>query len=258
MIKKFKEIIWHWELIKVLVSANLKVKYMESMLGYLWSLLEPLFTMLVYFFVFSVVIKFKVENYLIFLLSGILPWTFLQGSILFGVKTITNNSNLIKKVRLPREIFPLTTVLSKLIEFALSIFVLFFFIFFSKVKFTAKLSLLPFIIIIQFFFVYGLSLILSCSNVFFRDIERIINPAIRLWFYLTPIVYPFSMVPEKLLFIYMLNPMTIIVTLYRYAVLDIALPQKELILSGIFLSFAVFFLGFWFFNRTEKNFLKKI
>src|SRR3990172_3592677 len=114
MIKKFKEIIWHWELIKVLVSANLKVKYMESMLGYLWSLLEPLFTMLVYFFVFSVVIKFKVENYLIFLLSGILPWTFLQGSILFGVKTITHNSNLIKKVRLPREIFPLTTVLSKL------------------------------------------------------------------------------------------------------------------------------------------------
>jgi len=258
MLNKIKEILRYRELIANLVIRDLKVKYRNSILGYLWSLLDPLLTTLLFIVVFSVIVRIPVENYPVFLITAILPWGFLQGSLLGAVVSISDNANLIKKIYFPRQIFPLSIILSNLINFLLSLVVFLPLILLFKIKFGLSLLSLPLVILMQISLLGGSALIVSYLNVFFTDIAFILRFILNLWFYATPIFYPLKMVPPKFMGLYMLNPMTVIISIYRWAIIHTPLPEYKYIIIAAVFCFGLLLFSFLFFYKKENVMVKRV
>lgn len=204
------------ELIYFLVHREIRVRFQNSIFGFFWTLLEPLGLMLIYSVVFSFILRFNIEDYSLFLLTGLIPWMFLSRSILKGMNALIKNRALIKKVYFPRQIFPLVVVLAELINFLPAYLLVLAYGIFLKAEFAwSQLLWIPVALVIQTIFVFSLVMLLSVLNVFFRDIEFMANLFIRGWMYLSPIIYPIVKVPEKYLDLYMLNPMATIISMYR-------------------------------------------
>ncbi|OGL39926.1 MAG: hypothetical protein A3C43_06335 [Candidatus Schekmanbacteria bacterium RIFCSPHIGHO2_02_FULL_38_11] len=246
------------ELVKNLVLRDIKVKYKGSVLGYFWSLIDPMLTMGVFIVIFSVIVKIPVANYPLFLLTGILPWRFFHDSLTRSANSLLINANLIKKVFLPREVFLLVEIISHLINFILSLLIFIPIMFFFNISPSPKLVFIPFVVLVQFLLVYGLAMFLSSANVFFKDIGYITSFALSLWFYASPVFYSVQMVPENLLPFYMLNPMVTIIELYRGIILDYPIPHNGFIAYLFFISLAIFFAGNFFFLKNERMMMKRI
>ncbi|MFB0518651.1 MAG: ABC transporter permease [Acidobacteriota bacterium] len=258
MIAKIKEIFRYKDLIRNLVIRDLKVKYKNSVLGYLWSLVDPLLTALLFIIIFSIIVRLQVENYPVFLLTALLPWGFFQSSLLGAVISISGNSNLIKKVYFPREIFPLSSILSNLINFCLSLLVFVPLILILRVKLSWALLWLPVVIVVQVLFTGGLSLFVAHLNVFFNDIAFLLKFALNLLFYATPIFYPLEMVPQRFLGIYLLNPMAVLVSIYRKVIMNLPLPPLRFVFVAIALSMGIMVGGLIFFHRRENAMVKRV
>jgi len=260
MLKNLSELFRYDELIKTLVSRNLKVRYRGSILGYVWSLLDPLMSMFVFIVVFDVLFKSNVKYYPVFLLCGLIPWTFFQNTVNSSVDCITSNVGLIKRVYYPREIFPLTVTLSNLVNMFLSFLVLIPVLVAFGLPITAKLLLVPVVTLFLFLFALGLGLIFSCLNVFMRDTRQIAPFLVRLWFFVTPIFYAVeNRVPERLMDIYMtLNPMAVLLTLFRSLIMPYTYPKPEQIGVAMGVSIATFMVGYSFFKKNEDNMVKSI
>jgi len=258
MFNKIKEIIRHRELLANLVIRDLKVKYRNSILGYLWSLLDPLLTVLLFVLVFHFIVRIKVENYPLFLITAILPWGFFHSSLNGAVVSISQNANLIKKVYFPREIFPISVILSNLINFLFGMLVFIPFIFFFKIKLSPSILFLPLVILIHIFFISGLALLVAHLNVFFNDIAFILKFVLNFWFYASPIFYPIEMVPDKFLNIYMLNPMASIIYAYRWVFIHSKLPDAKYLIMTACISFGTLLFGILFFKRRENIMIKRL
>jgi ABC-type polysaccharide/polyol phosphate export permease len=258
MWNKIREIFAYRELIANLVIRDLKVKYRNSILGYLWSLLDPLLTTLLFIVVFSIIVRIPVKNYPVFLITAILPWGFLQGSLLGAVESISGNANLIKKTYFPRQIFPLSSILSNTNNFVIILIVFLPLILFFNVKIGLSLAALPLVILLQLSLLGGLALFTSLLNAFFTDIAFALRFALNVWFYATPIFYPPTMVPQKLMKFYMLNPMAVIVSIYRWAIIHTPLPELKFIIIAAGISFGLFFSGFLFFKKKENTMIKRL
>lgn len=214
--------------------------------------------MTIFIVIFSIIVKIEVKNYPIFLLSAILPWRFFSDSVSRSSNSILGNINLIKKIYFPREIFPLTEILCHLTNFFLSLFLLIPFIFMFHLTISARIVLLPLIIFLHFIFIYGLAMIFSSANVFFKDVGYITNFVLSIWFYASPVFYSSEMVPRKFYSLYMLNPMAIFIDLYRGAILNLDFPDMLNIAFLILISFLVFIFGIWFFIKNERMMMKRI
>jgi ABC-2 type transport system permease protein len=248
------------ELIKTLVARDLKVRYKNSVLGYAWTWLDPLMTMFVFILVFDILLKIKVENFPIYLLSGLIPWMFFSQSVSASVRSITGNAGLIKRVYYPREIFPLTITLSNGINMFLSFFVLIPIILVFHIEITPKIMLLPMPILFLFFFTFGLSLVFSCLNVFFRDMSYIAPFIIRLWFYLTPIFYVIEgRIPARYHDIYMmLNPLAVILSLFRASLMGYSIPAIRHVSVAFMTCMLIFMVGYSIFKKNEDLMVKRI
>ncbi|MDQ0338508.1 ABC-2 type transport system permease protein [Caldalkalibacillus uzonensis] len=242
------------ELLYFLVHKEIRVRYRNSLFGFLWSLLEPLGLMVIYTIVFSIILRFEVENYALFVLSGLIPWMFLTQSINRGTKSLTNNSSLIRKIYFPRQIFPITIILANLVNFIPALFLVLAFAVIMNVNLLwGNLLLLPFIILIHALFVLAIVLLLSISNVYYRDTEFVFNLISRAWMYLSPIIYPVYLVPEQYLNLYMLNPMAIIISMYRTALMGHEMVPMSYVLY-LLLFISIFILFSWFiFNRLNRR-----
>lgn len=248
MFQKYKHLLYY------LVYREIRVRYQNTILGYFWTLLEPIGLMLIYTIVFSIILRFNVENYSLFLLSGLIPWMFLTNSINKAARSLTGNAALIKKVYFPREIFPLTVVLSNLFNFGISLTLVFLYSLFLDTSIQwLNFIYLPFIILLQTLFIYGVSLFVSVLNVFYRDVEFIINIIIRGWMYLTPIIYPLSMVPEKYLNLYLLNPMAVIISLYHAMFYGSELPSLYNITLSVLTVCIVLFISYKVFGKLNRR-----
>lgn len=251
-IYRFKNLVYN------LVSRDLKVKYKGSMLGFLWSLLNPLVMLIVYTLAFKYIIKIRVENFPLFFLCGFLPWTFLGLSLSMAVSSIRDNANLVKKVYFPREILPLSIVLSNLFQFLLTFIILIPALILFKVKLGLALIFLPLIIVFQLAFTLGLSYILSALYVFFSDVKHLLEIFLQIWFWLTPIIYPLDFVPERFRSLYRLNPAVLFVESYR----DSLLYNRSLSLSRLTLLFligAIFlFFGQIVFQTYNSRFAEEV
>jgi lipopolysaccharide transport system permease protein len=249
-----KEIFKYKELISNLVVRDLKVRYKRSILGIFWALLEPLILMLLFTVVFSILLRIQIEKYPVFVLCGILPWSFFSTSLNYSTGSIAENASLIKKIYFPREIIPLTVIFSRLVNFLVSLFFLFIFLIAFKIKLTYCLAYLPLIVSVQLIFILGLSLFFSSLNTFYHDVGFILQFILFGWFYITPIFYPVTMVPVRYLFLYLLNPMATIVHSYRNILFYGKPPDFDYLLISLTISFFCFLIGIYVFRRTEFRF----
>ena len=211
----FKEIFKYSEFLKSNVKKDIRGKYKGSFLGVLWSFINPLLSVVVYAIVFHYIMRFNIEHYLIYLIAGIIPWTFFTTSINSGMNSILFNANIIKKVYFPREILPISSVTSGLVNFLISCIIILIFAIFSGVGIGFSLLFLPIVIIIQYIFTLGIVFVLSAIEIYVKDIEHIVNFIISMLFYVTPILYTPDYVPENMKFILKLNPMSYIIEAYH-------------------------------------------
>lgn len=254
----FVQIYEYREMLKNLVVRDLRTRYKESVLGFLWTLINPLLMLVIYSIVFKTIMRMDIENYSIFLFSGLLPWQFHQTVVSSNTSIIINNSGLIKKVYFPSEILPIGTTVAGAINYLLCLIVLFISMLYVGVPIRMSILYFPLILLTQMVFIIGLSLMLSAMNVYFRDLEHIVGIIMMAWFYLTPVFYPLSMVPEKYQSIFLLNPMTHIEQSYRDIFYYGQPPEVETLL--ICLLFSVLFLvaGLFLFGKLKRNFAEEL
>lgn len=253
-----KELYNYRQLLKSNVSKEIRGKYKGSFLGVLWSFVNPLLMTLVYAIVFPFVLKNAQEHYTTFIVIAVLPWTFFTTAISQGTNCILVNGGIIKKVYFPREILPLSIVVSCLINFLISCIIIFIFLIFSGIGFSFNILFLPLIILIQFILTLGVVLITSSIDVYVRDLEYIINFFISMLFYATPVLYSMSMFPPKIQNILKLNPMATIIESYR----DILFYQQLPNFLGLGLVFVfsiiVLIIGIKVFKKLEKGFAEEL
>lgn len=262
VIRRFVEVARDHEIVRNLVIKELKVRYRGSYLGFLWALLNPLLTMLVFWLVATVVVRIEQELYPLFWLCGYLPWVFFQHSLSQSSTSIIFNANLIKKVLFPREIFPIANILACLVNFGLGLCVLAPFLI-AYGRCSARWLLLPVVLIIHLTFTLGLGFFLSSTNVFFRDIGNLIEIVLFAWFYVTPIFYPLRMVTERLkdlYFLYLLNPLASIIVLYRHALFEPKPPQvvQTALIVSVTAAVVALVVGHLVFSRLQHLFPKEL
>lgn len=212
-------------LLRNLVVRDLKVRYKNSVLGVLWSLLNPLLMMVVFSLVFGVLSNNDIRQYSVFFLVGLMPWNFFSGSVLSGANAITGNAHLVKKVYFPRELLPVAALMSNLVNFFIALVVLVVFIYASGLQLTVHAAWVPLLILTQVLFSLGLALLLSGLHVFYRDIMMILDVVMLAWFFLTPVMYPLSRFGQEITILGFeflpaqvmrwLNPMASIIDGYR-------------------------------------------
>ena len=262
--------LWRYrELIMNLTVRDLKVRYKNSVLGIGWSLLNPLLMMLVFTLVYTVMLgQSNRPDYSAFILSGLLPWNFFSASIMGGTSAIVGNSHLIKKVYFPREVLPLSILLSNLVNFLIAIPVYVVLAALLGTPLTLWVAWLPVVMIVQMIFALGVSLLLTAVNVFYRDVQQIMEVIILAWFFLTPVIWDVNMLPisKTVLGIdlpiqrltYILNPMASIIAAYR----DILYYGRP-IGADFFLRTAVtaviaLLIGFAVFHRLSGRFAEEM
>lgn len=192
MLPDLAELFRYRYLLQNLVVRDLKVRYKNSILGVLWSLLNPLLMMVVFSLVFGVLSNNDIRQYSVFFLVGLMPWNFFSNSVMGGTNSITGNSSLVKKVYFPREVLPLSSVLSSLVNFFIALIVLVVFLYASGLGLTTHAIWVVPLLLTQLIFTLGLCLFLSSLHVFYRDIMMILDVVMLAWFFLTPIMYPLS------------------------------------------------------------------
>jgi ABC-2 type transport system permease protein/lipopolysaccharide transport system permease protein len=241
-----------------MVKTELKVRYRRSFLGFLWSLLHPLLTMTVTSIVFSYIMRFELEQFVIFLFSGLLPFSFCSQSISLSSNSIINNEGFIKKIYMPKLIFPLVTILSNFINFILSMTCLFIIGTFIGIKVTQALFFIPFSLFLLLCFTLGGALITSSSVVFYRDLSHIYDVILATLFYATPILYPLKFLPIGLQTILKYNPFYYIVELFRKPIFENIVPGWDIIIGGIFVSVMFLIVGYTMFMSLERRFVFRL
>lgn len=241
-------------LLSQLTQREIKARYKQSIIGYAWVVLNPLAQLLVYTFVFSRVLKLNTDiPYPIFVYAGLLPWNLFQGSISIATNSLVENASLIRKVAFPREVIPYSVISAKIIDFLVSITIFFVLFFLYKQSVDISLLLALPIFFFQLLLTTGVSLILSACNLFYRDVQYLVNFVLMLWMYLTPIVYPLSSVPEKYVVFLQLNPMVGIINAYRAVLFHTPIDLAQTAYAAIF-SVLIYLLGYVFFKKSEKIF----
>lgn len=258
LLVRTQEILRFKNLVYNLVSRDLKVKYKGSILGFFWSLLNPLIMLIVYTIAFKYIIRIRVEDFPIFFLCGFLPWTFLSLSLSMSVSSIKDNANLVKKVYFPREVLPLSVVLSNLVQFLLTFVILIPALLIFKIPLGLPLVFLPLIILFQLAFVQGLAFLVSALNVFYSDIKHLLEVFLQIWFWLTPIIYPASFVPERFQSLYRLNPAVIFVETYRDVLLYHTVPGWVELTALLGIGLVFLFLGHMVFAGYNRKFAEEI
>ncbi len=244
------------ELLFNLARREITQRYKQSVLGYAWVVLNPLFQLLVLTFVFSTIFRvssFKVP-YVIFLIVGLLPWNFFAQSLSSAANALTGNASLITKIYFPREILVLGTIIAKMVDFFYSCLVLVLFFAFYHVPLNSQIVWVIPIFIIQLIFTAGLSLLISAFNLFYRDIQYLLSLIISLWFYLTPVLYPIEQFPDKYRWIFIFNPMSVIINAYRQTVLGGGEPNLNSLGIATLTSIVFFIISFLIFKKMEGKF----
>ena len=256
--KVFKELYQYRELLKTNVQKEIRGKYKGSFLGVLWSFLNPLLMVLVYALVFPYIMRTNVDNYLVYLITGVIPWNFFTTCITTGCNCVWINGGIIKKVYFPREILPISVVAAGLINFLISCVIILLFVLFGGIGFSIQLLWLPLIAIIQSALSLGLLFILSAINVYVRDIEYLVGFLLNLLFYATPILYTADMFPESIRWVLYLNPMTTIIESYRNIFYYQQSPALIPLMIVFMVSFIILIIGYLIFKKLERGFAEEV
>jgi lipopolysaccharide transport system permease protein len=247
---KTRELLWVWTL------REIRARYKQSILGGIWAILQPLSLMLIFTAVFSYLAEIPSDGipYPVFSYSALLPWTFFATSVSFGVNSLIGNMNLVTKIYFPREVLPFASIGASFLDYLIASSIFLVLLLYYQVPFQSTLLYLPMLLIIQIILTAGISLLVASTVVFFRDMRFIVPLGLQLWMYMTPIVYPLSLVPERFRLIYMLNPMASLIDGYRRITLLGQAPQWDYLVLGAGLSIALLWVSYFFFKKAESVF----
>lgn len=247
---RFRNLLMTW------TTREIKIRYKQSVLGVLWALLQPVSLMLIFTVVFGYIVEVPTGGipYPIFAYSALLPWTFFSNSISTATSSLLNNSNLVTKVYFPREVLPLASIGAAFVDFLIAAVLYLLLLIIYRMPLQPVMLLLPLLLIVQIMLTVGVSLFASAAIVSYRDVRFVVPLALQLWMYMTPIVYPIALVPERLRPLYMLNPMAVVVDSFRRITLYGQPPQWNYLLVGAVISGSMFLIGYVYFKRTEPTF----
>lgn len=242
-------------MIQQLVSRDFKTKYKRSVLGMLWSFLNPLLTMAVQYVVFSTLFRSDIPNFPVYLIIGIVFFNFFNEAITIGMTAITSNAALIKKVYMPKYIYPISKILSSLVNFALALVPMLLVTIITGTPLQPSFLLLIFDILCLLGFVMGMALIMSTVTTFFQDMQFLWSIISMMWMYLTPLFYPESIIPQKFLPLYHMNPMYQYISFARIFIINGISPAPIYYLRCIACAVVALLIGLWVFKRNQDQFV---
>jgi len=249
---------YYFDLVSALTKKEIKIRYKNSMLGYVWSIANPLLYAMIFYFVFKVIMRFNIEHYTLFLISGLFPWQWISNSILGGTASFVSNSSLIKKVSFPCLFLPLSQVLNDAFHFIISIPVIIaFLLFYHQYPSFTWLYGIPMLLIPTFLISYGFSLAVASINVFFRDLQYLTALFMTILFYVTPIFYTIKLIPEKYRYLIYLNPFTPLISNWRLMFMHGHINWTYYFLSIVY-GVVVFLIGYFIYFKLKSRFAEMI
>lgn len=248
------------DLLLTWTMRDFRVRYSQSLLGAAWSILQPLSLMIVFTVVFSTLMQVPTSGipYPVFVYTALLPWTFFANSLTLSIPSLVTNMALVSKIYFPREILPLSAILVGLVDFAIASSIYVALLLYYDVSVGVMALLVPVVLLVQVLFTFAIALGASAVNVFYRDIRFVIPLVIQIWLYLTPVIYPVDMVPERYQPIYFLNPMAVFVDTYRRLLLFDQMPQWQYLGFAVALSSILMCISFRYFRSAERQFADRI
>lgn len=257
--KRLVELYSYREMIFSLVRRELRGRYKGSVLGFLWTFVNPLLQLCVYTLVFSVILKSNIDKFYLFLFVGLIPWIFFSSSLTGGAGSILASKDMVKKIYFPREILPIAYVTSAFVNMLFCFIVIFAVVLVSGVHISIKgLLCLPVVMLVEYVLALGGALLTSGLTVYFRDLEYILGIITMAWMYLTPIMYSVDIVPERLRPLFNLNPMTPIIVAYRDILYYGRVPELGTLLHGLILGIIILVVGFWSFGKLQRHFAEEL
>jgi len=249
--------IWNFrELFYFFIWRDIKIRYKQTVLGAMWAIIQPFFTMVVFTIFFGNFAKVPSEGvpYPVFSYSALVPWTYFSGALALSGNSLIGNSNLLTKVYFPRFAIPAASVLSGILDFFIASLLLFGIMVYYNIPLSLGLLLWPILVILLILLALGLGMVFSSLNVKYRDIKYTIPFLIQLGLFVTPIIYPISILPEKYKIFVALNPMTGIIEAFRSTVIPNKHIDMLLLLYSVIVSLLIFLLGLMYFRKMEKEF----
>lgn len=257
----FKDIYDYRELLKTNVKKDIRGKYKGSFLGILWSFINPLLQVVVYWIVFPYLMRGAGgDNYLVYLITGLIPWTFFLTTVSVGTTSIKANAGIIKKVYFPREILLISQVLSGLVNFFISCIIIFVFCFAFGYGLSVQILMLPIVAFIQSILILGIILLLSSLNAYIQDLEYIVSFLLTMGMYATPVIYDLSLLDGAGVLgkIIRMNPLTILVTSYRDIFMYHVWPPLKPLGAVALLALVILVIGYAVFKKLEKGFAEEL
>ena len=255
MLETIREVWEYRTMIQSLVHRDLRGRYKASVLGFLWTFIVPLCQLLVYTIVFSVILKSQIERFYLYLFVALIPWNFFAGCLTNGVSCIVQQQALVNKIYFPREVIPISYVTGAFVNMLYCEIIVVAVAVFSGVQFNILgLLFLPVVFFVEYILALGITMIISSVNVYFRDLEHMFGILAMVWMFMTPIMYDYAIIPDRLKIIFQLNPMTSIVGAYRDILYSGSVPRPETlgVAAGMGILFLV--LGFLIFGRLKRRF----
>ncbi|MGH9333552.1 MAG: ABC transporter permease [Vicinamibacteria bacterium] len=246
------------DLMRELVGRDMKLRYKRSTLGAAWSLLNPLSQLVVLTFVFRLVLPVQIENFTTFLFTGLLAWTWFQTSLTAAAASVVDNRELIRQPGFPVAILPAVSIMSHMVHFILSLPVLALFLLFNEIPLTGALLALPLVIALQFLLTLGPAYFVATLHVSFRDIQYLLGILLLLGFYLSPVFYDVTHVPDRYQALYHLNPMVDLLSMYRGILLQGRLPNPRVLLTMYALASVVVVIGHRIYVRASYHFVEEL
>jgi len=258
LLKRLKRLFVQRQILKTLVVKELKAKYVGSALGVFWAIINPLLLMIVISFVFTKIMKIEIESFPLFVLCAILPWMFFSSALSESSVSLINNAQFLKQFTIPREFLPIGSVLANFLNFlfGLALMIPVFAIFRKEI--IPFILALPIPLFSHLIFTLGIALILSFTNIYFRDVGQLLGIGLMFWFWITPIFYSFELIPLKYRWVCAFNPMTIYINMYRDILFNAKMPSLIVIIKAYFISLSFFLLCYFAFIKKETSFIKRI
>jgi len=247
-VKYFLELLW------IMTEKELKARYKRTLLGILWLVANPFLQMIVIGFIFTFIIKKPIKNYYFYLFIGLLVWNFFSTSLIRATSSIVYERSLIKKSVFPKSVIPLSVILSNFVHFVLALIIFSIPVLFIDTFYLAKIPYFFYAMVFLFILTIGLSLIISALNVRYRDVNFLVQAILLIWFYATPIIYTFSFIPHKLIWMWRFNPMTSIVQSFQTVFADAASPSLTMMLINSLVILTTMFIGIRVFQKKSRYF----
>lgn len=259
MRERIREIYSYSDMVGSLVRRDLRGKYKGSVLGFLWTFINPLCQIIVYTIVFSVIVRSNLDKFYVYMITGMIPWLFFDLSLRQGAGCVRYQGDMIKKIYFPREVLPLSCVTSNFVNMLFCFLIVFAVLFISGIGVSVKALLyLPLVMGIEYLLALGFALVVSAGTVFFKDLEHITSVLLMAWIYGTPIMYSLNIVPQSIQWIFKINPMTAVIESYHNILYWKVVPSGRDILYAAVFAVVMLVIGECIFAKLDDNFAEEL